>query len=129
MELIIIVIAVVLVTFTNAQKIKGQSIIHDYYGGKITSVTYCTCYYDFGVVLQIQDKSRNNQTVKVFYSPFLSRLRANYSIWTAGPNVIGGYTIGYRPCRMTAGYYCSNSNTTADGTIDFIRGIGTSLIR
>jgi len=101
--------------------------MHDYYGGKIKKVTYCTCYYDFGVVLEIEDKSRNNQTVKVFYSPYMSRLRANYNIWYAGPNVIGGYTIGSKQCKDTSGYTCKDGDTKADGIIDWIRGIGSSL--
>jgi len=109
---------------------QGKSVsglgMHDYYGGRINKVTYCTCYYDFGLVLEIQDKSRNNQTVKVFYSPYMSRLRANYNIWYAGPNVIGGYTMGSHQCKNTKGYVCTNSGTTADGIIDWIRGIGSS---
>jgi hypothetical protein len=103
----------------------GQG-LHDYYGGSIQKVTYCTCYYDFGVMLEIKDLSRNGQTVTVFYSPYRSRLRANYNIWTAGPNVIGGYTIGNKECKKTSGYTCSSQGTSADGTIDFIRGIGSS---
>ncbi len=95
-----------------------------YYGGSIQNVTYCTCYYDFGVMLDIKDLA-SHKTIKVFYNPFYSLLRANYNIWEAGPNVIGGYTEGSKTCQTTSGYTCS-SQGNADGIIDLIIGIGSS---
>lgn len=44
--------------------------MHDYFGGSISSVKYCTCYYDFGLVLKIKDLSRNGQEIKTAYKPF-----------------------------------------------------------
>ena len=96
-----------------------------YYGGKIKKVTYCTCWYDFGVMLEIEDKSNFNQTLKVFYNPYISKLRAFYNIWTAGPQVIGGYLPTYQACEMTKSYYCNTEDTTS-GVIDSIKGIGTT---
>ena len=96
------------------------------YGGKITKVTYCTCYYDFGVMLEIQDKSNNNMPLKVFYNPYISKLWANYNIWQAGPQVVGAYTQDSHQCKMTKSYYCNTEDTTS-GTIDSIKGIGSSL--
>ncbi len=101
--------------------------MHDYFGGSISSVKYCTCYYDFGLVLKIKDLSRNGQEIKTAYKPFFSTLRANYNIWYAGPNVIGGYKTWSFQCKNTSGYYCSNANESTDSIIDFIRGIGSSL--
>lgn len=95
-----------------------------YYGGSIQNVTYCTCYYDFGVMLDIKDLA-SNKIIKVFYSPLYSLLRANFNIWEAGPNVIGGYNPTPKTCQVTSGYTCS-SNGNADGIIDLIIGIGTS---
>lgn len=122
-------IAISAVAFFFVQaKIGNGAILHDYYGGKIKAVTYCTCYYDFGIVLEIEDYSRNRQTIKVFYNPLLSRLRANYNIWYMGPYVIGGYTMMPKTCRNTSGFTCSDSSTKADGIVDFIRGIGSSFM-
>ncbi len=125
----IVLILILACCFSGIIKIKSAagSVMHDYYGGTIKEVTYCTCYYDLGLILEIEDKSRNNQRIKVFYSFFLSRLRAFYNIWYAGPNVIGGYTIGSHKCKDTSGYTCKDGDKTADGTIDWIRGIGSSL--
>ena len=100
---------------------------HDYFGGSINSVTYCTCYYDFGIILKIKDLSRDSQEIKMVYKPLLSTLRANYNIWYAGPNVVGGYTPTNFQCKNTAGYFCKSANESADSIIDFIRGIGSSL--
>jgi len=102
--------------------------MHDYFGGSINSVVYCTCYYNFGIILKIKDLSRNGQEIKTAYRPFISTLRANYNIWYAGPNVIGGYMMMSFQCQNTSGYYCTNSSEgSVDSTIDFIRGIGSSL--
>lgn len=104
----------------------GGGGMKDYYGGKINKVTYCTCYYNFGVMLEIQDKSNNDKTLKIFYNPFISRLWANWNIWTAGPYVIGGYWPMSWSCEMTSGYYCRREDTTS-GIIDSIKGIGSSM--
>lgn len=100
-----------------------------YFGGKVTQVVYCTCLYYPGVVITLDDYSSNHQTVKVFYSVWLSRLFANYNIWTAmNQYVIGGYIPGAGVCMNQSGYSCStNSNASPDGMIDMIRGIGSSL--
>ena len=95
------------------------------YGFKITKVTYCTCYYDPGVIIEGTNLA-DNQTLKLKYSPWQSLLRANYSIWTQNNCVIGGYNRGNADCKNTSGYTCTNSGTSGDGTIDFIIGIGSS---
>ncbi len=97
----------------------------DWYGGQIQSVTYCTCYYNFGVEIEIKDKSNNDQTLKLFYSPLISLIRPNYNIWSEGPWVIGGYYPMSWECQDTAGYYCDDEEET-DGIIDMIKGIGSS---
>lgn len=99
-----------------------------YFGGRITKVTYCTCLYYPGIVLSVSDKA-SNQTVNVMYSPYSSQLRSNYNIYEPGPNVIGGFYPGGQ-CLNQASYYCkpnSSAPKPLDGTIDWIRGIGTSL--
>jgi len=101
--------------------------MHNYFGGSINSVVYCTCYYNFGIILKIKDLSMMNQEIKTVYKPPFSSLRANYNIWYAGPNVIGGSIQMNFQCENTAGYYCEDANDSADSMIDFIRGVGSSL--
>ena len=101
---------------------------YNYFGGKITKVTYCTCLYYPGIVLSISDKA-SDQTVNVLYSPYTSQLRSNYNIYETGPYVLGGFYPGGQ-CLDQATYYCKPSTSAPkplDGTIDWLRGIGTSL--
>lgn len=103
---------------------------NSYFGGKVSKVTYCTCYYDFGVVIELDDYSNpSGMKTNVFYSVWRSRLYANYNIWAnLGQYVLGGMTPG-GSCKNTSGYYCSTNSSVnkIDGTIDMIRGIGSSL--
>ncbi len=92
-----------------------------YFGGRITNVTYCTC--SASILLDIQDTLRGY--VSVLYTPGVSRLYANYQVFTTGPNVIGGYTSG-GTCQVYSGTQC-NSQGSPMGTINTIHGIGTSL--
>lgn len=94
----------------------------DYFGGNITQVTYCTC--SAGVLLYIQDKVTNSQK-QLVYQYGASQLRANYNVFTTGPNVIGGFYQG-GTCQVYSGNSCT-SEGSPQGTIDYIRGIGTSL--
>lgn len=96
----------------------------DFFGGSITNVTYCTC--STSVMLDINDKVTNN-TLTVVYIPGVSRLYANYNIFTAGPNVIGGYWQGSAQCLIYSGNSCQSQGSPR-GTIDSIRGIGSSSI-
>ena len=123
--ILIVVIATVIIHSVNG--VRAAS--HDYFGGSISKVTYCTCYYDPGVVLEIKDKSRNDQTINVFYSFFFSKLYEDYNIWESNPNTAGGYTEGVGECLDTSGYYCKQNSDAedVDGMIDYTRGIGSSL--
>ena len=104
----------------------GAGMMLDYYGGKIKKVTYCTCWYDPAVVVEVDDKA-SGQTVKVKYSTWWSKLRESYSIWTQGNCVIGGMRRGVSTsCKNTAYIKCTDSGTTADGLVDWVRGIGSS---
>ncbi|MEN9647810.1 MAG: hypothetical protein RLY57_614 [Candidatus Parcubacteria bacterium] len=94
----------------------------DFFGGNITQVTYCTC--SAGVLLYIQDKVTNSQK-QLVYQYGSSQLRANYNVFSTGPNVIGGFYQG-GICEVYSGNSCS-SEGSPQGTIDYIRGIGTSL--
>lgn len=95
------------------------------YGGKIKKVTYCTCPYNFGVMLEIDDKSSPKGSLKIFYDPQKSLLRARYNIWKSGPHVTGAYTPTVRYCEMASEDGCDYYDTTK-GTIDDKKGISTS---
>ena len=94
----------------------------DYFGGQITQSTVCTC--SDSVLLAIQDVA-SNQTLQVMYYPGVSTLHDYRNIWTTGVNVIGGLTQSGGECEIYAGTTCTTEGT-ADYTIDFPRGIGTS---
>lgn len=91
-----------------------------YFGGRITMVTYCTC--SASILLDIQDYTRGY--VSVLYTPGVSRLYANYQVFSPGPSVIGGYVSG-GTCQVYSGTQC-NSQGSPMGTINTIHGIGTS---
>jgi hypothetical protein len=105
--------------------VRSQSAGRDFYGGPITNVTYCTCPYDFGVMLTIEDKSQNGQILKIFYDPYTSLLRAYYNIWKPGPQVLGAYIPSPQACEMISIHGCYIYDMTS-GTIDSIKGIGTT---
>lgn len=107
----------------------GSAAGKDYFGGQVTQVTYCPCVYYPGVVITITDYSNNRQTLKLFYSLWLSRLWANYNIWAGEDQyVLGGYIPHAGVCLEQNGYYCkSKSDANPDGMIDMIRGIGSSM--
>lgn len=139
-----------------AQSSGGGSSQKTYWGGHISKVTYCTCYYSFGIILKIKEKSSSNssgaggaggstgggaggasggssaggsQDLKVVYQILISTLRANYNIFKAGANTIGGWTQTSFTCEDTSGYSCTSSSSETDSIdkrIDFLRGIGTS---
>lgn len=98
----------------------------DYFGGSIKKVVYCTCVYYPGEVLTVADKATNSD-VHVMYNFWISKLYANYNIWEDGPNVIGGFQKG-GTCLNQKAYYCTQNEDAKDidGTIDWIRGIGSS---
>lgn len=100
-----------------------------FFGGKINKVTYCTCYYDPAVILEIKDYA-SNETVKVKYSLWTSKLRENYNIWESNIYVIGGYSDTVKEsCKDTIKLYCRTNSSASDqyGVIDYVRGIGSSL--
>jgi len=122
---LILIVASVFIRFISPISVTADTT--KYYGGEITKVTYCTCYYDFGVMLEIKNKLMNKSTeqIKIFYNPLTSKLRAYYNIWKSGPQVLGAYIPDNHQCKMTKSYYCTTEDTTK-GTIDSIKGIGTT---
>ena len=95
------------------------------YGGKIKQSITCTCPYNYGTMLEIDDKSSPTGSLKIFYDPLKSKLRARNNIWQAGPEVLGAYTPPNRDCEMEDDGGCSYYDTTK-GTIDKVKGISTT---
>ncbi|MFA5023104.1 MAG: hypothetical protein WC385_00830 [Candidatus Paceibacterota bacterium] len=120
----LLLVSLFFVSFPPTAKAAGMV---DFYGGVIEQVTYCTCWYDLAVVVHVKDIV-TNRTIKLKYVWYLSTLHPFYQIFTSQVCVIGGYTKGSPKCRNTSGWYCSDSGTKPDGTIDYVRGIGTSGI-
>jgi hypothetical protein len=102
------------------------------FGGKITNIEFCSCLYDFGSIITIDDVAtgRSLNLKYMLYSvspPFFSLLRPNYNILKTGVNILGGATkLGILSCLNQKTYYCDSSGTQVDGIIDNIRGVGTS---
>lgn len=107
----------------------------DFFGGSISQTYYCTCFYNFGIILDIDDLVSNGTYTTVF-NPVYSTLHSNYNLFTSGPNVIAGTTPTFFECEDTywvppAEPICAPSTsggTTADNMIDEIRGAGTSIM-
>ena len=119
----IIALSIFLLIIIPIKSANGVGLVN-YVGGRITLVTYCTCFYDPGVVINIS-VPYTGQQIMLFYSPFLSRLYSNYNIWHPGPNVIASYNLGPHPCQQTTGITaCAPGGPVAIGTIQMI---GTSV--
>lgn len=107
--------------------------MYKFFGGSISQTYYCTCYTDFGIILDIDDKVMNSTYTTVF-KPGLSTLHSNYNVYTSGPDVIGGTWDTFFQCQDTYigpnGPYCftsSSGGTSAQTMIDIVRGTGTSI--
>ena len=100
--------------------------INNFFGGSISETTTCTCYYNFGIILEIDDIATHS-TVTTVYKPGMSTLHSNYNVFSSGPNVIGGTMPMQFQCENTAGYVCESSGDSADSQIDLLRGVGTSI--
>lgn len=105
---------------------KAYAMTNNFFGGSISSTTYCTCYYNFGIILEIDDKV-SKSTYTTAYKPGTSSLKSNYNVFSSGPNVIGGTIQSQFQCENTSGYTCTSSGDSADTTIDSMRGVGTSF--
>lgn len=119
--------------FTPVKRAYGFFSMYKFFGGSISQTYYCTCYTDFGIILDIDDKVMNS-TYTTVYKPGMSTLHSNYNIFTSGPDVIGGTWDTFFQCQDTYvgpnGPYCamsSSGGTSAQTMIDIMRGVGTSI--
>lgn len=122
----IFILTVVAIGVFNTEAASAQMMggMLDYYGGSIQSVTYCTC--SASILLYVWDLTTKSM-VQILYTPGISSLRSYYNIFIPGPNVIGGMTLGGGVCEVVTGDTCTQQGNP-QGIIDFLRGIGTSLI-
>ena len=111
---------------TEAEGTDASSAKHDFFGGMIMFTTTCTCTFPFGSTLAtISDYSLKNAYRSYMYMPGISKLHANFNIYTPGVYVIGGHNMIPNTCMVYAGTTCV-SRGVATGGIDFLRGVGTS---
>lgn len=94
------------------------------FGGKIIMNTPCLCSSNYMItLLDLSTKT----PLSVMFQPGVSSLKMNYNP-TVGENIIGGYIRGSATCLIYVGSGCSPSPTGIPvGTIDTIRGVGTTL--
>jgi hypothetical protein len=95
--------------------------ISPFFGGRIAAVTPCTC--TGSLLLTVCDYTQNRPML-LMYVPGVSSIKANYNL-TPGAATIGGFTRVPSMCWMAGPTLC-NLYSYAEGTVDFIRGIGTS---
>jgi uncharacterized membrane protein YgcG len=93
------------------------------FGGTINSAIFCSCSAGFPTLLSIRDV--RGGTFQVMYQPGVSSLKEGYSIWVPGVSTLGGMYSGGQAC-MLVGTPCTSAGT-AQYTVDFIRGIGSSV--
>lgn len=93
------------------------------FGGKITESIICTCSPGLPTFLRIKDS--RGMDVKALYRPGISSIKQNYSIWTPNVSTLGGMKSGGGDCLVGAPPACESIDT-AEYTVDFIRGIGSS---
>ncbi len=94
-----------------------------FFGGKITAVLPCTC--TGSTLLTIFDYTQK-RPMFLMYVPGVSSLKANFEL-VPGVSTLGGFTRVTSMCWMAGPTVC-NLYSYAEGTVDFIRGIGTSSI-
>lgn len=99
----------------------SQSVLA-HFGGEITMNMTCPCSANY--MLTILDKGTNT-SLSIMFQPGLSSLKMNYNP-TVGETVLGGYIRGTASCMIYEGTSCSSYGNPV-GTIDSIRGIGTTL--
>jgi hypothetical protein len=87
------------------------------FGGRLLSVTYCTCQYFPGALLTV-GPPRGGQFLYALYASMPYR---NYNWYSAGKSVLGLATA-YAPCMQTAGYACVQS-----GGAPLVLKIGSSV--
>lgn len=95
------------------------------FGGTITSAIECICSPGVPTYLTIRDV--RGSTVQAMYQPGLSSLKKNYSIWTPNVYTLGGIYSSGGSCMLGVEPYCYSVGT-AQYTVDFIRGIGSSAV-
>ncbi|MES2409180.1 MAG: hypothetical protein V4509_02655 [Patescibacteria group bacterium] len=93
----------------------------DNFGGQVTNITECTC--SGGRLVTVKDI--RGDTKDLFYGYGRSTLHEEYNLST-GVNVVGGFTQSSTACEVYDGEECDQQGT-AQGDIDFPRGVGTSL--
>ncbi len=94
-----------------------------FFGGKITAVLPCTC--TGSLLLTIFDYTQK-RPMFLMYLPGISSIKANYNL-TPGASTVGGFTRATSMCWMAGPTVCT-LYSYAEGTVDFIRGVGTSGI-
>ena len=88
------------------------------FGGRTYSVTYCTCSLPFSILLSPVGPPRGGSFM---YQPGISTLYMFYSVFSAGPWVLGT-SSGNAICKIYSGNSC-----IVRGSGPIIRKIGTSL--
>ena len=100
----------------------GAATMLSQFGGKISMTKTCECSGNYMItLLDVGTK----MSLSIMFQPGLSSLKMNYNP-TMGQTVLGGYIRGAATCMIYVGTSCSSFGNPT-GTIDTIRGIGTTL--
>lgn len=107
----------------NAVTSAGTQTVLSQFGGKVMMNMLCPCSSNY--LITLFDLSLN-VPLSVIFQPGVSVLKMNYNP-TVGQTVLGGYTRGTAVCLVYVGTGCSTYGTPW-GTIDTLRGVGTTLV-
>jgi hypothetical protein len=100
----------------------GTQTMLSQFGGRITFTKICEC--SANEMITLLDKGTNS-SLSIMYQPGLSSLKMNYAL-TVGQTILGGYIRGAATCMIYAGTTCTSFGSPS-GTIDTLRGVGTTL--
>jgi hypothetical protein len=101
---------------------KAVNTMFAHFGGTITMNMPCPCSANYMITLS--DIS-TKMPLSIMFQPGVSSIKMNYNP-TMGETVMGGYIKGAATCMVYVGSGCSSYGNPS-GTIDSVRGIGTTL--
>jgi hypothetical protein len=100
----------------------GTKVVVSQFGGRVIMNMLCPCSANY--LITVYDLSLKIP-LSVMFQPGISSLKMSYNP-TIGETVLGGYIRGTGVCMVYAGVTCTPYGIPL-GTIDTLRGIGTTL--
>lgn len=100
--------------------------VNNFFGGRITSVTTCTCPAYPGSIIYLNNLVVGGPT-SLGQSPGFTTVHSNYNLNVAGVQILGGTVPTTFSCYQPSNTVCTTTES-ANATIDSMRGVGTTAI-